>query len=167
MLVNCWNKSTREYTPRMICVINGLSSPTDENIVVPNESVSRSVAKDSVTQPTVVEEEVGARHLLQYLYCNAQEYSVQHSRSCEHLCEPWFATLKLDLELLLHIIQLFLYNSVTCANAIELCDTGTCGVDLAISEFVSGGLWEEQDSNAEDERPKETQSHRNPPSTLR
>lgn len=113
----------------------------------------------------VVEEVVRAGELLQRLQGHAQEDAVRHARALEHLDPAVPAALAgaLGVQLLLDLGQLVDDHAVVRRHAVQL-RHGLLGlVDAAVPEVVPRALREEDDPDAEDEAPEESDAQRDAP----
>lgn len=85
----------------------------------------------------------GSRNLLAASLTDSEQSSVRHARAGEHFPNRVIAAFLLQTKFLSHFFQLLLHYRVASANTIEFGNASSGRFNLAMSEFVATGLWEE------------------------
>lgn len=111
----------------------------------------------------IVENEVGTGELLQRLQDNTKNGAVKHTRTSEDLKDTSLSGSLFFIELVLHVGDFFSDEAVVVGDTIQL-DHGTLGFfDTAHAVGVTRRLGQEENTNTEDQRPGETNSHGDAP----
>lgn len=124
-------------------------------------TVKRLCKKGGGTRTYVVEEVVGTGKLLQRLKNHTQEDTVEHTGSSEELVP--LLVLRLGVELLLDLVQLFDDAVVVLGDTVELGEVATGVVDAAMTVVETRRLGEEEHATTEDKGEEEGQTQSDTP----
>lgn len=109
-------------------------------------------------------EEIGTGQLLESLKANTKERAVQHCRPGEDFVEGMLAaSCTLGLQFVLDFADLSVDLGMVFWYAVGDRDSGSRALDLAFAILPSRRFTEEHDSHAHDDRPDETNAHRESP----
>lgn len=115
----------------------------------------------------VVEDEVGTGELLKRLQDDTKDSAVKHTRTGKDLKDTGFSGSLFFIELVLHVGYFLSNETVVIGDTVQL-DHGTLGFfDTAHAVGITRRLGQEENTNAENQRPGETDAHGDAPCSSR